>query len=87
MLIEATALIIVSVIGAILYSVRYIKRRKQKKKVVNPTKTVKSKTLHRCPNTKCRALFEHPHKETVYITTPPSVKLKCPECGETLSID
>ena len=43
MLLEATALIIVSVVGAILYTVHYIKRRKRKKRIVNPTKTVKGK--------------------------------------------
>jgi len=78
-------IVIIVVIAAIYYTVRSIKRRMQKEKVAKPTKAVtKGKTLHRCPNPECQALFETPVKETVYITTPPTVKSKCPECGEVL---
>ena len=63
----------------------YFKRKKRKKKVPNPIKSVqKGITLHRCQH--CDSVFEHPIKEIVYITDPPTVKLKCPKCENVLVV-
>jgi len=62
--------------------VRYYIKRRSVKEVIPIEPVVKGKTLHKCQH--CDFVFEHPHKEIIYITTPHTVKLKCPKCGGIL---
>lgn len=50
------------------------------KALISAPKNMQGKTLHRCPNPKCDALFEEPAKEITYVTEPPTERLICPKC-------